>query len=110
MAGEELFTGEAGRTGGYLKVDLKDGATLPAALGVKEPENRASFHSEVRNSEWGRHAQRGACPGLHLCCVSPTQDTGTLGFTYPSDQPIFLSEAFANSLGTISYSRLVKDL
>lgn len=68
-------------------MDLKEGATLSAASGVKKPMN------------W-------TLPAAHLCCVSPAQDICALGFTYLSDQPIFLSEAFANSSGTISYSGL----
>lgn len=91
--------------GGSLKVGLK--VALWAA--GKSPE-QAFLPPEPGNSV------AAAChrAGPTLACTSassPTQeDVCTLGFTYLSDQPIFLSEAFANSLGTISYSRLVKDL
>lgn len=45
-------------------------------------------------------------PPPSLCKPNPGHVQS--GFTYLPDQPIFLSEAFANSWGAISYSRLVK--
>lgn len=106
---ERGFSRGLGGAGRNLKVGLKGGATLSAVLGTEEPESRSSFHSEVCE-EWRWHAPARDSPWPPLCCVSPTPDTCTLGFTYLSGQPIFLSGAFANSWGTISYSRLVKDL
>lgn len=73
-------------------------------------QNRPSFHLNPV-TQWRQHAPKLGWPSPPPLLRSPTQeDICTLGFTYLSDQPIFLSEAFANSLGTISYSRLVKDL
>lgn len=109
MAGQEVFT-EVGTEGrGNVKVDLKEGATLSAS-GVKEPESRPSLHSEVCDAESGWQAPALGSPWPPPLLRKPAWGICTLGFTYLSDQPIFLSEAFANSLGTISYSGLVKDL
>lgn len=85
-----------------------------ATHGVQELPFWALLGSVTLSHTWGLRRghppHTGLTPALHLCCGRSAQDSCTLGFTYLSGQPIFLSEAFANSLGTIGYSGLVKDL